>query len=278
MITIAKDYYESAVNHKISDFLNPNFASTYLHRLGLLDLLEPGVKDGSFSPVFQDLARLHYLVLKRRALSLLEFGTGWSTLVAAHAMWVIESIFKNDVASISRRDKNFHVHTLDESIEYSELAKSRIPSFLRSYATFHTSRVEVGLHDGRLVTRYTQLPDISPDFIYLDGPSATFQETGSVSGLTMTRKWRMPCSADLLSYEYQLESGALILIDGRTTNARFLRDYLRRNWVYEECSTGDISILELQEPPIGGINEGKMRFCLRGEWTLDALPKQREVR
>ena len=75
-------------------------------------------------------------------------------------------------------------------------------------------------------------------------------------------------SADILRFEFFLEPGTLILIDGRTANARFLKAYLRRNWAYLHDPAGDIHYFELQEEPLGPFNKAKLDFCLNGKWLL----------
>jgi hypothetical protein len=75
-------------------------------------------------------------------------------------------------------------------------------------------------------------------------------------------------SADILRFEFFLEPGTLVIIDGRTQNARFLRSYLRRNWAYRHDRSLDVHFLELQEEPIGPLNQRKLDFCLKGKWLL----------
>jgi hypothetical protein len=78
----------------------------------------------------------------------------------------------------------------------------------------------------------------------------------------------MPMSADILRFEFFLEPGTLILVDGRTQNARFLKAYLKRNWAYQHDPIGDIHYFELQENALGPYNKRKMDFCLGGNWLL----------
>ena len=39
-----------------------------------------------------------------------------------------------------------------------------------NYSNFHLSQVEMTTFNGRACTMYNSLPNICPDFIYLDGP------------------------------------------------------------------------------------------------------------
>ena len=84
--------------------------------------------------------------------------------------------------------------------------------------------------NGKLCTYYDNLPNISPDLIYLDGPDQ-FSSIGSLRGLSTRSSDRMPMFADILSFEHFL-TPTLIVIDGRSANARFLKSNLQRNWDY----------------------------------------------
>ena len=64
----------------------------------------------------------------------------------------------------------------------------------------------------------------------------------------------MPLAADLLVVEHFFEPGAVILVDGRAANARFLRRNFERPWSYQYFEEGDFHIFELDEEPLGKIN------------------------
>ena len=38
---------------------------------------------------------------------------------------------------------------------------------------------------------------------------------------------------DIIKIEYFLTPGTIIITDGRTANAQFLKDNFQRNWIYE---------------------------------------------
>jgi hypothetical protein len=115
---------------------------------------------------------------------------------------------------------------------------------------------------------YSKLPNICPDFIYLDGPSQ-FVSTQELNGFSFNSRVRMPMSADIIRLEFFLEPGTLLLVDGRTQNARFLKSYLRRCWKYKHDSLGDVHYFELQEDPLGPFNRTKIHFCLADRWLLN---------
>ena len=69
-------------------------------------------------------------------------------------------------------------------------------------------------------------------------------------------------SADLLLMEPFLLPGTLIVVDGRTANARFLQNNFQRNWEYRHHAEADIHTFELIEAPLGKINQRQLEFCL----------------
>lgn len=60
--------------------------------------------------------------------------------------------------------------------------------------------------------------------------------------------------------EYFLTPGTIILVDGRTANSRFLKDNLRRKWVYKHLEYLDLNILYLNEKPLGKYNKRQLKF------------------
>lgn len=220
-----------------------------------------------FEPEYDDLCRLHYITLTRKCINILEFGSGFSTVVLTDALRILHQHFSEFAKLRFRADKPYHAYCIEEEQRFLEITNNRLPASLKPFATINRSSVELGLHDDRIVTFYTKIPDISPDFIYLDGPSL-FGTTAEINGFTMNNQCRMPMSADILRFEFFLEPGTLILIDGRTANARFLKCYFKRNWAYHHDEIGDIHYFELQEAPLGPINKTKLELCLDSKWLL----------
>ena len=69
-------------------------------------------------------------------------------------------------------------------------------------------------------------------------------------------------AADILSIEHFLHPGTLIVIDGRTANARFLKTNLQRDWAYFYSNSWDQHFFELQEEPLGRYNKLYLDHCL----------------
>jgi hypothetical protein len=71
-----------------------------------------------------------------------------------------------------------------------------------------------------------------------------------------------------LRFEYFLEPGAIILVDGRTANATMLKNNFHRNWKYMHDKGGDFHIFELQDPFLGELYQKKFNYCTGGKWLL----------
>lgn len=96
----------------------------------------------------------------------------------------------------------------------------------------------------RICTEYEKLPLVNPDFIYLDGPGQECS-IGSNSGINVKHQDFMPMSIDILKIENFLIPGTIILVDGRTINARFLKNNFQRSWKYIHDKNNDQSIFFL---------------------------------
>lgn len=184
-----------------------------------------------FPPKLDDLCRLHWLCLSRKSVNVLEFGSGYSTLFFLHALDILRMHFLSYVDTTFRHEMPFALFSIEEDQSFLEITKSRIPKEYLPFLDLRYSSVDLQLHDNRLCTFYDNLPNISPDLIYLDGPSQ-FATTKNINGLSLNSKCRMPMSADILRFEFLLEPGTLIIVDGRGSNVAFLKSYLKRTWAY----------------------------------------------
>jgi len=61
-------------------------------------------------------------------------------------------------------------------------------------------------------------------------------------------------SGDLLLMEPILLPGTFVLIDGRTNNARFLKNNLKRDFQIKWDKVGDVTTMELMEERLGKYN------------------------
>ena len=224
-----------------------------------------------FRPDAEDLARLHKIIRERRVITVLEFGVGYSTLVMADALRKNERDYGEFVRGNLRRRDAFKLYSIDADREFIEHTKSMIPSDLRDLIEFHFSTVSVSTFNDRVATFYDRLPNVCPDFVYLDAPDQ-FVPPGDVRGLSTGHPDRMPMSADILTFEHFLTPGSLLLIDGRTANARFLKANFQRSWEYIHDEPSDIHTFELKEQPLGQYNRAQIEYCLGKAWLEGIKP------
>ena len=211
-----------------------------------------------YPPVLNDLAILHYCILKRKVVEVLEFGVGYSTKVMAHALKINEKAYFQSITKMRFVDP-FKVNSLDNSKKYIKITKKSTPSVLLGNINFRFSKVRMLKFNGLLATEYVNMCAVLPELIYLDGPSQNGIKT-RVNGLSTNGASLMPMACDLLIYEHFIKPGTLLIIDGRTANARFLLNNFQRNWIYEYLPETDQHFFELDEPPLGKWNMEYLKF------------------
>ena len=202
----------------------------------------------------EDLVRLHQLIRSRKSFTVLEFGVGFSTLIIADALKKNKADWESLESPPKIRNRfPFQCFSVDTSEEWIGKAKAKIPEELKAFVQFQFSEVEIGTYNGQLCHYYQNLPDIVPDFIYLDGPDPQAVK-GSINGMTFQCMERTVMSGDLLLMEPILLPGTFVLIDGRTNNARFLKNNLKRDYKIIWDREGDVTTIELVEERLGKYN------------------------
>jgi hypothetical protein len=258
------NYKKWCSNNKLNELINIDL-NTYggVREKKERNIYELVDKDNKipFAPELNDLIRLHFLVRSRKVTTILEFGVGKSTLVFADAIKKNKEEFGDYVKTNIRRANPFEIHSVDTSKEWIDKCKKDFPPELFDYVHFHLSEVEMTTFNGRLCTMYKKLPNICPDLIYLDGPDQ-YSVTNDIHGISTASPDRLPMSADILLFEPFLLPGTIIIVDGRTANARFLKNNLQRNWEYNHFVSEDVHTFELIEQPLGILNTKQLRFCL----------------
>lgn len=235
-------------------------AADYLASVGLYEALV--AMPGRIRPHLPDLARLHHLARSRRVFTALEFGVGYSTLVLAHALQANQDAWDAyDQGHFLRNQTPFEFHSVDASHHWLDEARKLLPDSLAQRVHLMHSKVHVGTFQDRFCHFYERLPDAVPDLIYLDGPDPTDVQ-GEVAGLTWQNRDRVVMSGDLLRLEPLLLPGTLVVVDGRSANAQFLARNFQRQWAVCYSAVGDVTLMELQAPPLGQINEATLLYCL----------------
>jgi hypothetical protein len=207
-----------------------------------------------FPPDLDDLARIHQLVRKRKSFTILEFGLGLSSIVMADALLKNKTEFDNLISKPEIRNNHmFQLFCVDSDLKWINHSKEKFPAKFKEIVHFHYSSLSIGTFNDRVCHYFDNLPDIVPDFIYLDGPSPK-DVKGNLNGMTFQCDERTVMSADILKMESILLPETLILVDGRTNNARFLKNNFQRNFEMVWDKESDVTTFELKEERLGKYN------------------------
>jgi len=177
-----------------------------LRRAGALGPLQEFMRsrpDDALPPDYADLWFLYRTARKRSATTLLEFGSGCSTVVLAVA---------------AQQNGSGHLWTLETEEKWSRANEAALPASLKPFVTVVTAPA---VEDDRDIGgwRHSNIPDIDPDFLYLDGPALTSER---------------PVAFDPLDLEARFKPGFVMVVDGRRINSLYLRDRLERSYRFTE--------------------------------------------
>jgi len=247
-----------------------NFYRNYFNKFGLRKIFEKknffkrSIDDMSvnnpYEPEFDDLYLLHSYIIKFRRMTVLEFGTGWSTLVMANAIKYNLSKYLRNIKNL-RLNNAGEVHTLDNEKKWLNKTKQKTLKY-KNNIKFHYSEAFMDSFNGRICTSFKNLPKINPDFIYLDGPDQ-FNIRKERCGININHKDLMPMSCDILRIESFLKPGTIIVVDGRAANSRFLKSNFQRKWQYSYNQTNDQHVFFLKEKPLGKLNQKQLNFYFK---------------
>ena len=213
-----------------------------------------GKLEEPFPIQYDDLARIYRLIRQRKPFTVLEFGIGFSTSVIAFALLKNKREWDALVHKPKVRNRHmFKLFSVDTSEKWINHTRELLQSDVKDIVEFTHSEVEIGTFNGQICHYYSKLPDIVPDFIYLDGPHPK-EVKGNIRGLSFQCDERTVMSADLLAMEPMFLPGTFILVDGRTNNVRFLQNNFKRDYDCNWDREGDISTLELKEEKLGLYN------------------------
>ncbi len=209
-------------------------SESFLRNEGALAYLERGAEE-EFRPMYHDLANLYRLIRSRRPQVVLEFGVGFSSILMAYAL--------------KRNSEEGHpgkLWTVDPEQYWLENTSKKVPEELQEFVTFHYSTVSVRELSGQLCFRFDSLPNIVPNFVYLDGPSSASVQ-GEIDGLGFGEggQWlRADLSADILLYESSAPNDFYILVDGRAKNVNFLKRNLKGRYEVQQDNVRKLTTFE----------------------------------
>tara|TARA_B100001057_G_scaffold501148_1_gene621094 strand:+ start:2524 stop:3342 length:819 start_codon:yes stop_codon:yes gene_type:complete len=218
-----------------------------------------------YIPELDDLYNLYQFIIINKRTTILEFGSGWSTLIFSLALKELADKFSIKIKTL-RRNNPFELFVLENEKKYLNITRNRIEKFNKYLKIknpikirYFLSNVEMTTFNGKICTQYKKLPLCNPDFIYLDGPDQ-FNIKKHINGINTGHKDLMPMASDILKFEYFYTPGTIIVCDGRGANAKFLKDHFKRNWEYINDKKNDQHIFFLIDPPLGKYNNLQLKF------------------
>ena len=254
---------------------NTKFLESFFIKKGLKILVdqskkkEPSVnqmrQDEPAMPELDDLYNLYQYILVNKRTTVLEFGSGWSTLIFSLVLRELRNKFSNEV-KLLRRNNPFELFVIENEKKYLNITRNRILKFNKYLKikdpiriNYHLTDVEMSTFNDRICTQYKKLPLCNPDFIYLDGPSQ-FNVKKDINGISTRHKDMLPMVSDILKLEHFYTPGTMIVCDGRAANAKFLKDNFQRNWKYLNDKKSDQHIFHLDDPILGKYNNLQVKF------------------
>jgi hypothetical protein len=222
-------------------------------------------EDSPYKPNLDDLYQLYQYVVLNKRTTVLEFGSGWSSLIFSLALRDLKKINLKKIKNL-RRNNPFELFILENEIKYLNITKKRILKFnkilnLKNFIkiNYYYSEVEMTLFNNKISTQYKKLPLCNPDFIYIDGPDQ-FKVKKNINGINTGHKDMMPMICDVLKFEYFYTPGTIIVVDGRGANAKFLKDNFQRKWKYINDKKKDQHIFLLIDQILGKYNLLQNKF------------------
>lgn len=210
-------------------------------------------------PDLEDLYFLYQLIVINNRTTILEYGCGWSTLIMHLALIKNAKKFNNKV--FSRCGNPYELISVDQSRKFLNIAKKRIKKYSKNSKNvkFNFSKVNMTKFNGRFCTEYLNHPLCNPDFIYIDAPHQWGIEN-KIQNFTTAHFSMMPMMCDVLKFEHFLTPGTIIVTDGRTANARFLKSNFQRKWKHVHLEKIDQHYFYLNEKPLGKWNIEQLKF------------------
>jgi hypothetical protein len=215
----------------------------------------------AYEPEINDLYFLYAQVREKAVVSILEYGSGWSTLALAIGLQENYLQFGAKYLERMRHPNPFKLLTLDASEYWQSVAISRLSEEEKVRVVSKVVTPVLGNFGGVICHFSDHIPNFTPDLIYLDGPDHD-QVTGNFSGFEYDERFTPPMAGDLLTIEPYLWPETILICDGRTANARFLESRFKRNWEFLHDPFGDRTTSRISEPPFGVISEEHINFRL----------------
>jgi hypothetical protein len=246
------------------------FNKTYLKLYGkkykktLYDVNNPiflEKSDEPYAPEYLDLYFLYKLIILNKRLTILEFGSGYSSLFLTLALEENKKKYLQYSKKFRAHNK-FEIFILESENKYLNTTKQRIDKAnfkISIKVNYLSSKVKMSSFNNIICTEYSKLPLCNPDFIYLDGPDQ-FNIKNKVNGITTAHEDFMPMVSDLIKIEFFLIPGTIIVVDGRAANVQFLLNNFKREWLYYYHKSTDMHLMYLNASSLGLSNNNRLKF------------------
>ena len=253
--------------------INNSKLCNFFKKIGLQELINLSKTKGKavnemvslnpYKPELRDLYNLYNYIILNKRITILEFGSGWSSIVMLLALNELKKKYSKEVTKL-RRNNPFELFILENEKKYLKITKKKIKNFIQKRnikvkVNFTFSKVNMINYKGNIASEYQNLPLCNPDFVYIDGPDQ-FNIYKKVNGININHKDMMPMICDPLKFEYFYTPGTIILSDGRAANIKFLKDNFKRNWSYKNDIKNDQHIFVLKDPCLGKYNKRQLDF------------------
>jgi hypothetical protein len=248
------------------DFFNKTYLKLYgkkykkkLHEVNNAIFLEKS--EQPYAPEYLDLYFLYKLIILNKRLTILEFGSGYSSLFFTLALEENKKKYLKYSKEFRAHNK-FEIFILENENKYLSITKNRINKLNSKTSVkvnYLSSKVKMSLFNNIICTEYIKLPLCNPDFIYLDGPDQ-FNIKNKVNGITTAHEDFMPMVSDLIKIEFFLIPGTIIVVDGRAANVQFLLKNFKREWFYYYHKSTDMHLMYLNAPSLGLSNNNRLKF------------------
>mgnify|MGYP001479550038 CR=1 FL=1 len=181
------------------------FCEMKARRIGLPNLFR-GFSKWTLDPDWADLWNMYTLVKNRNPKIVLEFGSGCSTLVMAQALHDVHKEVGGEKGTL---------YSIDESEYWSGQVKKNLPSNLKNYCEMMQRESDVVEIDGVKTKYHKNVPNLAPNFVYIDGPLVS--EQVNVVGAAVLLEEKAP-------------SDYFVLIDGLHRTYNFTKSHLKRRY------------------------------------------------
>lgn len=187
------------------DRLNQQIAIRYFAANGVLDTIYEFIdKHEGFQPDFVDLYFLYRFLIATEPQVVLEFGSGLSTYVMALAL---------------QRNGKGRLYSVEPDVTWQESTIRWLSGDLRDIVTVTYSEGARKQVNGEEVVVFAQMPDVVPDFVYLDGAPAGAKYLGAET---------------LMDFLQTTGAKPAIFIDARFLAAQYLDNHLPDKRIYAQ--------------------------------------------